>query len=124
VKELEEQGVLVNALEEAVDKKLDLFDLICHTAFDAPPLTRKERANNVKKRNHFTKYGEKARNVLEKLLEKYADEGLENLESLEVLKVEPFDKFGTPLEIVKEFGGKDKYLQAIKDLEREIYQTA
>jgi type I restriction enzyme R subunit len=124
VKELEEQGVLVNALEEAVDKKLDLFDLICHTAFDAPPLTRKERANNVKKRNHFTKYGENARNVLEKLLEKYADEGLENLESLEVLKVEPFDKFGTPLEIVKEFGGKDKYLQAIKDLEREIYQTA
>lgn len=124
VKELEEQGILVNALEEAVDKKLDLFDLICHTAFDAPPLTRKERANNVKKRNYFTKYGEKARKVLEQLLDKYADEGLENLESLEVLKVEPFDQFGTAIEILKEFGGKDKYLAAIKELEKEIYQIA
>jgi len=124
VKELEEQGILVDALEEAVDKKLDLFDLICHTAFDAPPLTRKERANNVKKRNYFTKYGEKARKVLEQLLDKYADEGLENLESLEVLKVEPFDQFGTAIEILKEFGGKDKYLAAIKELEKEIYQIA
>ncbi len=124
VKELEDQGILVDALEEAVDKKLDLFDLICHTAFGAPPLTRKERANNVKKRNYFTKYGEKARKVLVQLLDKYADEGLENLESLEVLKVEPFDQFGTAIEILKEFGGKDKYLAAIKELEKEIYQTA
>ena len=124
VKELEEQGVLVDALQSAVNKELDLFDLICHTAFDAPPLTRKERANNVKKRNYFAKFGERARKVLEKLLDKYADEGLENLESMDVLKVTPFDEFGTPLEIVKEFGGKDKYLKAIKELEKEIYQTA
>jgi len=124
IKELEDQGVLVDALESAVNKELDLFDLICHTAFDAPPLTRKERANNVKKRNYFAKFGEKARNVLEKLLDKYADEGLENLESMDVLKVEPFDQFGTPIEIVKEFGGKDKYLSAIKELEKEIYQIA
>lgn len=124
IKELEEQGVLVDALEEAVNKDLDLFDLICHTAFDAPPLTRKERANNVKKRNYFTKYGEKARKVLEALLDKYADEGLENLESMEVLKVEPFDEFGSAIEIIKEFGGKDNYLKAIRELEKEIYLTA
>jgi len=124
IQELQDQGVLVNELETAVNKELDLFDLICHTAFDAPPLTRKERANNVKKRNYFTKYGETARRVLEKLLDKYADEGLENLESMDVLKVTPFDEFGTPLEIVKEFGGKEKYLKAIKELEKEIYQTA
>lgn len=125
IKELEEQGVLVDALEEAVNKDLDLFDLICHTAFDAPPLTRKERANNVKKRNYFTKYGEKARKVLEALLQKYADEGLENLESMEVLKVEPFDEIGSVKEIVTDiFGGKEKYLKAIKELESEIYQSA
>lgn len=124
VKELEDQGVPVDALQDAVDKKLDLFDLICHTAFDAPPLTRKERANNVKKRNYFTKYGEKARKVLERLLDKYADEGLENLESMDILKVNPFDELGTPIEIIKEFGGKDKYLMAIKELEKEIYQIA
>ncbi len=124
VKELEDQGVLVDALESAVNKELDLFDLICHTAFDSPPLTRKERASNVKKRNYFTKYGETARKVLEKLLDKYADEGLENLESMDILKVNPFDEIGTPLEIVKEFGGKDKYLKAIKELEKEIYQSA
>jgi type I restriction enzyme R subunit len=125
IKELEDQGVLVDALESAVNKELDLFDLICHAAFDAPPLTRKERANNVKKRNYFTKYGEKARKVLEKLLDKYADEGLENLESMDVLKVNPFDEIGSVKEIVTDiFGGKDKYLKAIKELENEIYQTA
>ncbi len=124
IKELEEQGVLVNALEEAVNKELDLFDLICHTAFDAPPLTRKERANNVKKRNYFNKYGDTAKKVLEKLLEKYAEEGLEDLESMAVLKVNPFNEFGTPMEILKEFGGKDNYLLAIKELENEIYQIA
>jgi len=78
----------------------------------------------VKKRNYFTKYGEKAKRVLEKLLDKYADEGLENLESMDILKVNPFDELGTPIEIVKEFGGKDKYLMAIKELEKEIYQIA
>lgn len=124
VKELEEQGVLVDALQDAVNKELDLFDLICHTAFDAKPLTRKERANNVKKRNYFAKYGRQARSVLEALLDKYADEGLENLESLEILKVEPFDQFGSAVEIVKSFGGRDKYLKAIKELENEIYQIA
>lgn len=124
VKELEDQGVLVDALENAVNKELDLFDLICHTAFDAPPLTRKERATNVRKRNYFAKYGDKARKVLETLLDKYADAGLENLESMDVLRVNPFDELGTPMEIVREFGGKEKYLKAIRELEKEIYQTA
>lgn len=121
VVELEKNGVLFDELSDEVGKKLDPFDLICHVAFDMPPLTRKERANNVKKRNYFTKYGENAREVLEALLDKYADEGLENLESMEILKIPDFKKYGSPLEIVKKFGGKNKYLTAIKELEKEIY---
>jgi type I restriction enzyme R subunit len=74
---LQEQGVMVEALYDAVNKEVDLFDLICHVAFDQPPLTRQERANNVKKRNYFTKYGDQAKKVLEALLDKYADEGID-----------------------------------------------
>jgi len=125
IAELVEQGVMVEALYEAVDKKIDLFDLICHVAYDQPPLTRKERANDVKKRNYFTKYGGQARNVLEALLDKYADEGIENMESMEVLQVKPLSDFGSTVEIVNGiFGSRDKYLQAIKELENELYQTA
>jgi type I restriction enzyme R subunit len=124
IAELVEQGVMVEALYEAVDKQVDLFDLICHVAYDQPPLTRKERANNVKKRNYFTKYGEQAKKVLEALLDKYADEGITNIESIEVLRVNPFDEFGSPLEIINEFGSKEKYLQAVKELEIELYKTA
>jgi type I restriction enzyme R subunit len=124
IAELQEQGVMVEALYEAVDKKVDLFDLICHVAFDKPPLTRKERANNVKKRNYFTKYGEQAKKVLEALLDKYADEGIANIESIEVLRVNPFDSFGSPTEIIREFGSKEAYLQAVKELEIELYKTA
>lgn len=120
IAELIEQGVMVEALYEAVDKQVDLFDLICHVAYDQPPMTRKERANNVKKRNYFTKYGDQARNVLEALLDKYADEGIENMESMEVLQVKPLSDFGSTLEIVNGiFGSREKYLQAIKDLENE-----
>lgn len=122
IKELEEQGVLVEALRDAVNREVDLFDLICHVAFDQPPLTRRERANNVKKRNYFTKYGEQARKVLEALLDKYAEEGISNLESMEVLKVKPLDEFGGPLEILYQFGGKTKYIEAIKELENELYK--
>lgn len=123
IKELEEQGVMVEALRDAVNREVDLFDLICHVAFDQPPLTRQERANNVKKRNYFTKYGEQARKVLEALLAKYADEGVTNIESMDVLKVKPLNEFGSPLEIIKEFGSKAKYLEAIKELEQELYKT-
>lgn len=124
IKELEEQGVMVEALQEAVDKPMDIFDLICHVAYDQPPLTRRDRANNVRKRNYFTKYGEQARNVLETLLDKYADEGIVNIESIDVLKVKPLTDFGSTLEIIGKFGSKDKYLQAVNDLENELYKSA
>ncbi|RZJ77343.1 MAG: DEAD/DEAH box helicase [Flavobacterium sp.] len=124
INELAEQGVPVEALLEAVDRNCDLFDIICHVAFDQEPLTRKERANNVKKRNYFIKYGEQAKNVLNALLDKYADEGIENIESMEVLKVNPVASYGSALEIIQSFGGKPNYLKAIKELEKQLYQIA
>lgn len=125
IKELQEQGIMVEALYAAVDKPVDLFDLICHVAYDQPPLSRKERAENVKKRNYFTKYGEQARKVLETLLDKYADEGVENIENIDVLRVKPFNDFGSITEIVNGiFGSKKKYLEAIKELESELYKKA
>jgi type I restriction enzyme, R subunit len=124
IKELEEQGVLVSALLEAVNKEADLFDIIAHVAYDQPPLTRKERANNVKKRNYFTKYGEQAKKVMDALMDKYADEGIVTIESAEVLSIDPLSNFGTPYEILQAFGGKEKYLQAVKELEKELYQIA
>lgn len=123
IKELETQGVLVDALRDAVNREVDLFDLICHVAFEQPPLTRKERANNVKKRDYFTKYGNEARKVLESLLDKYADEGITNIESMDILKVKPLTDFGSPIEIIKQFGSKAKYLEAVKDLETELYKV-
>lgn len=123
IKELEEQGVLTHALQGAVNKELDLFDLVCYVAYGQPPLTRKERANNVKKRNHFAKYGEQARNVLNALLEKYSDEGITTIESTEVLTIDPLTQFGTPREIVSMFGSRDNYMQAVKELETELYKV-
>ena len=123
IKELEDQGILVEALRDAVNREVDLFDLICHVAFDQPPLTRRERADNVKKRDYFSKYGEQARKVLETLLDKYADEGVANIESLDVLRVKPLTDYGSPLEIIKQFGSKAKYLEAVRDLEQELYKT-
>ncbi|TDB66938.1 EcoAI/FtnUII family type I restriction enzme subunit R [Arundinibacter roseus] len=122
VQELEERGVMVEALRDAVNREVDLFDLICHVAFDQPPLTRKERANVVKKRDYFTKYGGQARQVLESLLDKYADEGVTNIESMDILKVKPLTNYGSPLEIISQFGSKQNYLQAIKELESELYK--
>jgi len=124
IHELEQRGVLFEALEAEAGKDFDPFDLICHVVFDRPPLTRRERAQNVRKRDYFAKYGEKARQVLEALLDKYADAGIEQLEDLGILKVHPLDEFGTPLEIVALFGGRDQYLQAIHELESEIYAAA
>jgi len=124
VDELREKGVIFEELKKAVDKDLDPFDLICHVAYDQPPLTRQERANQVKKRNYFGTYSETARKVLKGLLEKYADEGLENLEDLNVLKLDPFNKMGSVVELVQEFGGKDQYEQAIQRIEDDLYSTA
>ncbi len=124
IKELEAQGVLLSELQELISKELDPFDLICHLAFDMPPLSRKERAKNVKKRNYFAKYGGNAQKVLENLLEKYSDEGIENIESLQVLKLDPLNAFGTPREIFTFFGDKKNYIDAVKELEQEIYKAA
>ncbi|WP_417882782.1 EcoAI/FtnUII family type I restriction enzme subunit R [Vibrio rumoiensis] len=124
IEELAREGILWEALEDEVGKDLDPFDMICHVVYDQPPLTRKERAKNVKKRNYFTKYGETAQQVLNNLLDKYADEGVQEIENIHVLKVKPFDEMGRPLEIIKKgFGGKNQYLEAVQDLEAAIYQA-
>lgn len=124
IDELLEQGIVFDNFKQAINKEMDIFDLICHTAFDQPPLSRTERANNVKKRNYFTKYGEQAQKVLNALLDKYADEGIENIEDMKILQVNPFDEIGSPVEIVKMFGGKKNYLEALNELEHEIYKAA
>ena len=121
LEEMEQQGVLWEALQEEVGSALDPFGLICHIAYGQPPLTRRERANRVRKRDYFTRYGEQARLVLNALLDKYADQGIENLEENSVLRVPPLDRFGTPLEIVRLFGGKLGYQTAIRELEMELY---
>lgn len=110
IEELESQGPLFEPLAEEVQRKtgkvLDAFDLICHVVFDQPPLSRRERADNVKKRNYFQRYGEQARHVLEALLEKYADTGIENIEDPKVLQLDPFSTMGTPPELIRYFGDK------------------
>lgn len=120
---LEDHGIVLENLEEEIGKDYGVFDLICHIAFDQPPLTRKERANNVKKRNYFTKYGEQARIVLEALLEKYADVGVVQIERTQILNMTPFTELGTPTEIVKSFGGLEQYQQAICELEEALYSA-
>ena len=122
IKEMEEHGILFSELCEQINQDLDPFDLICHIVFDQPPLTRRERANNVRKRNYFTKYGEKAAEILDALLTKYADSGLSDLENVDVLKVDPIKQYGTQVYIVNTiFGGIAKFRQAIMDLEAAIY---
>ena len=124
IEELGAKGVFLDELAEQVGRDYDAFDLICHVAFDQPPLTRRERADRVKKRDVFARHGGKARAVLETLLEKYADSGLKSLESMDVLKVAPLTGFGTPLEILSLFGGKSAYVAVIRDLESELYNSA
>lgn len=120
---LEEHGVILENLASEVGKDYGDFDLICHIAYGQPPLTRKERANNVKKRNYFAKYGEQARAVLDALLDKYADEGIGTMESARVLKLKPFSEMGTPVEIINDvFGGKENYENALQELEQLIYK--
>lgn len=122
IAELEEQGVFFDELAKETGKDIDPFDLICHIAFGQKPLTRRERAENVKKRDYFGKYGGTARKVLEVLLDKYADEGIGNIEQMEVLRVAPLDQFGSPVEIIQVFGGKPQYQAALRELERSLYQ--
>lgn len=121
IAELEQHGVLIDALAEEVGKDFDPFDLVCHIAFDQPPLTRKERANQVKKRNYFAKYGGQARKVLEALLDKYADTGVQHIEDIKILTLDPFKSMGSAPELMSAFGGKPAYLAALKELEQQLY---
>ena len=118
---LESEGVFFDALAEEIGKDLDPFDIICHVAWDKPPLTRKERAEQVKKRNYFTKYGEQAQKVIAALLDKYADEGVVHIEETKILTIQPFTDYGTPFEIIKKFGGISAYEKVIRELEQAIY---
>ncbi len=121
--ELLEQGVILEALEDQVGRDLDPFDLICHVVFGQPPLTRKERVAEVRKRDVFTKYAEPARQVLEALLDKYADQGIVPVEKAAVLRVQPFSEMGTPTELIGHFGDRDAYREALRDLEAELYRV-
>ncbi|MDP2721819.1 MAG: DEAD/DEAH box helicase family protein, partial [Bacteroidales bacterium] len=124
IKELAEQGILLQALREELGLDMDDFDLICHIAFDRPALTKKDRANQVRKRNYFTKYGEVAQKVLNSLLDKYENEGITSIEKGSILTVQPLSELGSPVELVRAFGKKADFDKALKELENEIYMTA
>jgi type I restriction enzyme, R subunit len=101
---------------------MDPFDLICHVAFDQPPTTRQERARNVRKKDVFTKYGPQARAVLEALLRKYEDEGVIALDDPKLLKVQPFDAMGTPIELIRQFGGPERFERAVHEMQDALYE--
>ena len=121
IEELENEGLRLDPLADEVGKDLDPFDLICHVAFDQPPLTRRDRADNVRKKDVFTHYGDQARAVLEALLQKYQDEGLTALDDPRILKVTPFDAMGTPFELLNKFGGRGGFERAVHELQTALY---
>ena len=122
IEELEAEGLDLGVVTEALGKDLDPFDLICHVAFDAKPLTRRERAESVKKRDGFSQYGDQARAVLDALLAKYADEGVLNLEDPNVLRIPPFTELGTPVQLINAFGGHEGFVAAVHDLQSALYR--
>ncbi|MBK1663662.1 restriction endonuclease [Rhodospirillum rubrum] len=122
VEELEAEGLALDAIADELGKNLDPFDLICHVAFDAKPLTRRERAETVKKRDVFNKYGPQARAVLDALLEKYRDEGVLTLDDANVLKVTPFTAMGSVVQLINAFGGKAGFEKAVHELQNALYQ--
>ncbi len=124
LEELEAEGLPLGPIAEDLGKDLDPFDLICHVAFDKKPLTRRERAENVKKRDVFTKYGPQARAVLDALLAKYADEGVFNLDDANVLKIAPFSAMGSVVQLIKAFGDRQGFEQAVHKLQSALYQEA
>jgi type I restriction enzyme R subunit len=124
VQELEQKGIPLDALQSAVGRDYDPFDLILHVAYDAAPLTRQERAARIRKKNYFTRYGAEARAVMEALLTKYADQGLDAIESPEALKIVPFPQIGTPVEIITAFGGRKEFQSALRDFKTQLYATA
>ena len=122
IDELQDDGVLLEAVRQELGKtELDDFDLICHIAYDKAPLTKRERAENVKKRHYLYKYSDLAKQVIEALLDKYANDGIRDIEDTKVLQLKEFQKIGSPMKIVKSFGGKEAYLKAVQELENEIY---
>ena len=122
IEELQDDGVLLDAVREELGKtELDDFDLICHIAYDKAPLTKKERAENVKKRHYLYKYSDIAQKVIEALLDKYSNDGIKDIEDTKVLELKEFAQIGSPLKIVKAFGGKEAYQKAVQELENEIY---
>ena len=124
IEELQAEGLDLGVITEELGKDLDPFDLICHVAFDAKPLTRRERAENVKKRDVFSKYGDQARAVLDALLAKYADEGVLNLDDANVLRLAPFTELGTPVQLINAFGGREGFVKAVHDLQSALYREA
>ena len=122
IEELEAEGLPLDPIIEELGKDLDSFDLICHVAFDATPLTRRERADHVKKRDVFNRYGDRARAVLDALLSKYADEGVFNLDDTNVLRIPPFTHLGTPVQLIEAFGGRDDFVAAVHDLQSALYR--
>ncbi|MCW5233861.1 EcoAI/FtnUII family type I restriction enzme subunit R [Verminephrobacter eiseniae] len=129
LQELQAYGIPLNALAAQVVaadtglQNLDPFDLLLHVAYDQPTLTRRERAARVKKRKPFSSYGPMARKVLQALLDKYADEGITTIESSEVFRIQPFTNLGSPVELVRSFGGRPQYQAALQTLVREIYRA-
>nr|WP_206118343.1 DEAD/DEAH box helicase family protein [Rhizobium laguerreae] len=121
VKELAAEGLPLDMIARELGIDLDPFDLVCHIAFDRKPLTRRERAENVKKRDVFSRYEGKARAVLDVLLSKYADEGFLSVDDTNVLRVPPVNTLGTPVELIRAFGGKGGFEQAVRDVQIELY---
>ena len=124
IEELQNKGVLLEELRKnSKDENIDDFDLICHIAYDKKPLTKKERANGVKESGYLYKYEGLAREIINALLDKYMDDGIEDIEDIKILKNNPFQKFGDLVKITNLFGGKEGYIKAVKDLENQIYMA-
>jgi type I restriction enzyme R subunit len=124
IDELEEEGLRLDPLADEVNPDLDPFDLICHVAYGRPPLTRRERADNVRKRDVFGKYGPQARAVLDALLQKYQDEGVVDLGDPRILQIPPIDRIGTPVELIRQFGSRAGFETAVHELQDALYEVA
>ena len=122
IDELAAEGLELDVITRELNRDLDPFDLICHVAFDARPLTRRERAANVKKRDVLHKYGDQARVVLDALLAKYADEGVVNIDEVTVLRIPPLTQLGTPVQLLKAFGGRKGFVEAVREMQEALYR--
>jgi type I restriction enzyme R subunit len=122
INELADAGVIFDELREEVGKDLDVFDLVLHIAYGKKPLTRSERLKNVKSKSYFEKYEGKAREIIDLLLAKYADQGITAIDDIGDLQVSPFTSYGTPVEIVNDiFGGREQYMEIIRNIENALY---